>query len=78
MPKGCADKYRVTSPWKKFWKIEETDFLGVEDIIENQPTGEYIVYDLQGTLRLKTNDVEAIKQLPAGLYIVNGEKVLIR
>ena len=78
VPKGCADKYRLISPWSHFKKIEESDFLGVEDITENQPTGDYIVYDLQGVLRLKTANIDEVNQLPAGLYIVNGKKVLIR
>jgi len=56
----------------------EIDNLGIEDIIENQPAGGYIVYDLQGVLRMKTANLDEVKQLPSGLYIVNGKKVLIR
>ncbi len=58
--------------------IVEDESLGVDDIIENQPTEGYIVYDLQGVLRLKTADMDEVKQLPSGLYIVNGKKTLIR
>jgi len=65
-------------PWSNFYNIEEADNLGIEDIIADQSTGGYIVYDLQGTLRLKTANIDEVKQLPAGLYIVNGKKVLIR
>ncbi len=78
VPKGCAGKYRSTSPWSKFLNIEEADYLGVEDIIANQQIGDYIVYDLKGVLVIKTADMDEVKQLPAGLYIVNGKKVLIR
>jgi len=78
VPKGCADNYKSTVPWKYFRNIEEADFSGVEDIIENQLTGDYIVYDFQGTLRLKTTYIDEVNQLPAGLYIINGKKVLIR
>ncbi len=78
VPKGCTDNYKSTDPWSKFWNIEELDNLGVEDIMENQPTEGYIVYDLQGVLRLKTADMDEVKQLPSGLYIVNGKKTLIR
>ncbi len=78
VPKGCTDNYKATSPWSKFWNIEELDNLGVEDIIENQLAGCYVVYDLQGVLRLKTENIDEVKRLPAGLYIVNGKKILIR
>jgi len=78
VPKGCADNYKSTWPWSEFWSIEELDNLGVEDIVENQPAGDYIVYDLQGTLRLTTANIDEVNQLPSGVYIVNGKKVVIR
>lgn len=79
VPKGCADKYKATEPWSYFKNIEETDYyLGIEDIMEDQPIEDYIVYDLQGALRLKTKDIDEVKQLPTGLYIVNGKKMIIR
>jgi len=78
VPKGCADKYKSTHPWSNFRNIEESDNLGIEDILENQHTGGYIVYDLQGVLRLQTENIDEVNQLPSGLYIVNGKKVLIR
>jgi len=78
VPIGCADKYRADAEWGLFENIVEVDYLGIEDIMENQPTGDYIVYDLQGVLRLKTANIDEVNQLPAGLYIVNGKKVLIR
>lgn len=78
VPKGCAGKYGATSPWSKFEKIEELENLGVDDIVENQPTGDYIVYDLQGVMRISTADLDEVKQLPAGVYIVNGKKILIK
>jgi len=37
----------------------------------------YVVYNLQGILIMETDNVESIKQLPAGIYIVNGKKILI-
>jgi len=78
VPRGCADKYRLISPWSKFYKIEESDNLGIEDIMEDNTAGGYIVYDLQGMLRLKTENIDEVNQLPAGLYIINGKKILIR
>lgn len=51
---------------------------GIEDIIVSSADGIYAVYNLQGILVLKTEDIESVKQLPAGLYIVNGKKMIIR
>lgn len=51
---------------------------GIEDIIVSTADGIYTVYNFQGILVLKTEDIERVKQLPAGLYIVNGKKMIIR
>ena len=40
--------------------------------------GMYRVYNLNGINVLNTTDVEAVRQLDGGVYIVNGVKVLIR
>lgn len=38
----------------------------------------YTVYNLQGIRILESNDVEDVKQLPSGVYIINGKKVIIK
>ena len=51
---------------------------GDEDIIVPADNGEYTVYNFQGIMVMKTDEIHQINQLPAGIYIVNGKKVLIR
>lgn len=40
--------------------------------------GVFTVYNLQGIKVLETEDAGAVKSLPKGLYIINGNKVVIR
>ena len=50
--------------------------VGIDDIIADKKDKSVEgVYSMSGTLLRKTNDV---KGLPAGLYIVNGEKVVLK
>ncbi len=58
-----------------------TDFVwnptatGIEAIAAD---GLYTVFNLQGIRVLKDADAAAVKSLPAGLYIVNGRKTMIK
>lgn len=38
----------------------------------------YSVYNLQGIKILESDDMDEVKQLPSGVYIVNGKKVIIK
>lgn len=38
----------------------------------------YTVYNLQGIMIMETDNIESIKQLPNGIYIVNSKKILIK
>lgn len=49
----------------------------IESIAGNEATDNN-VYNLQGILVIKNASVEQINALPAGLYIVNGKKVVVR
>lgn len=51
---------------------------GIEDVILPSSSLVYKVYNLQGIKVLKTDDVQKIKRLPIGIYIVNGKKIAIR
>jgi len=43
------------------------------------PSGSYLVYSLSGTLIRKASTArEALENLPAGIYIANGQKVLVK
>ena len=50
------------------------DLSGIEDVIDINETAD--VYDLNGILVLKDADFNALKQLPAGLYIWGNHKFL--
>lgn len=49
----------------------------VTEIIDNAD-GSYTVYNLQGICVLRTNNAADVNNLPAGLYIINGRKQIIR
>lgn len=49
---------------------------GVEGI--EAADGLFTVFNLQGILVIKEADAEALKALPAGVYIVNGKKVVLK
>lgn len=38
----------------------------------------YKVYNLQGSLVKVTSDKAELNSLPAGLYIINGKKVMVK
>lgn len=60
---------------KLYLKMTGTD-SGVEGI--NAENGLYNVYNYQGIRVLNNADKDAVNALPAGFYIVNGKKVVIR
>lgn len=54
--------------------------LDVETGIQNiaEENGKYIIYNLQGIKVMETHELMTIKSLPAGIYIINGRKVVLR
>lgn len=50
---------------------------GIEDIVVPVENGVYKVYNLMGVKVLETKDIQEIKNLGRGIYIINGKKVLI-
>ena len=77
VPTGNLARYQKVDPWRNFWNIEEKDFSGIEDITINEKSG-YNVYNLQGVQVLRTDNPEMINTLPAGIYIVNGKKMVVK
>lgn len=58
-------------------EIVISEASGIENInIENAYNGN--VYNMQGILVIKNANAEQINSLPAGLYIVNGKKVILK
>ena len=51
---------------------------GITDVLTSSECFDYTVYNLQGILILKTADANCIKELPTGIYIINGKKVMIK
>ena len=52
---------------------------GIEGVEANRPDdGSFTVYNLQGIQVLRSDDPGAVASLPAGLYIINGCKQVIR
>lgn len=52
-------------------------YAGVESIVSDPEDGIYKAYDLKGVKVIETRNVEEINALPAGIYIVNGKKILL-
>ena len=50
---------------------------GIDSIIEGI-TGNLEVYSVTGIRLLETNDADRQKTLPAGIYIINGKKVIVK
>lgn len=51
---------------------------GVESVHATDQSGLFYVYNLQGILLLKTDNKDKLNELSAGLYIVNGKKILVK
>ena len=51
---------------------------GVESLMSEHEKGTYKVYNLQGVKLLETLNSSDIINLPAGIYIINGKKVVVR
>ena len=51
---------------------------GVDNVAADNATEGYTVYNLQGILVARVSDASGVSTLPAGLYIINGKKHLIR
>lgn len=61
---------------KKLVKFD-IDSESVENIIPDA-NGQYIIYNINGTLHSISTDPDFIKSLPHGIYIVNGRKLIIK
>lgn len=51
---------------------------GVEETVANPEDVTYRVYNLNGINVMTTKDAQQVNTLPAGIYIVNGKKVVIK
>ncbi len=58
--------------------VSVIDTGGSVDAINSAIGGEYSVFNLQGIKVLESKDADKLKQLPNGVYIVNGKKIVIK
>ena len=77
VPKGTVAKYKATDGWKNFKNIvEEGTTTGIEDVeaidTDNKLDTSNAIYDING----KRLPATSLDELPSGLYIVNGKKVV--
>ena len=74
IPIGAKDSYWLNYDWYKFNNIKEIDTSGISQVETNNGTtnGKAIIYTLDGR-RVETE----VQNLPAGIYIINGKKVMV-
>lgn len=74
VPKGTVAKYKTTQGWKNFKNIvEEGTTTGIDDVeTENTLNTSNAIYDING----KRLPVTSLDELPSGLYVINGKKVV--
>lgn len=74
VPKGTVAKYKATQGWKKFKNIlEEDTTTGIDDVeADNTLNISNAIYDING----KRLSATSLDELPSGLYIINGKKVV--
>ena len=76
VPKGSKTLYWLHPGWENFKNIVELDESGINDVIFDSPTMVKGVYTIDG-VKVST-DTDNVKNLPKGIYIINGEKVIIK
>ena len=77
VPKGTVAKYKASDGWKNFKNIlEEDTTTGIDDVEAVEPDNTLNtskrIYDING----KRMPATSLDELPSGLYIVNGKKVV--
>lgn len=76
---GSAPKFITSSPYRFYYDIEGTDLSEVKD-------GEIVIpdysvvnaYSLTGIRVIKNGTLDDVKNLPAGFYVVNGKKIVVK
>ena len=79
VPEGSEADYRQHPYWKEFYHIYEGDITeNLKELTSNgsfERNEEEWIYDLQGRKVRKNDD---LKNTPAGIYIINGKKIVIK
>lgn len=74
--RNSTDTGTIYSDYTAPQYVELTN-ASVDDIIADGD-GVYVVYNLQGIKVMETENVADVNNLPKGIYIVNGSKVVVR
>ena len=74
VPYGAKDVYASTAGWSDFLNICEFDATGIDDVqVEDTVNPNLnVIYDLRGNRLTNTENLER------GIYIINGQRVLIK
>ena len=82
VPKGSLTAYQRAPEWKEFGTIiddlDPNGLDGVTDVVTDANERLVDVYTTSGIRLMHQVKREAVYTLPAGLYIVGGEKVLVK
>ena len=75
VPTGCTAAYQAAEQWKDFFFLSET---GIDDVRSDAaPTVD--VYNLQGVkVKKQVEENDLYRNLPSGIYVVNGKKVMVK
>ena len=75
VPTGCTAAYQAADQWKDFFFLSET---GIDDVRSDAaPTVD--VYNLQGVkVKKQVEENDLYRNLPSGIYVVNGKKVMVK
>ncbi|MBQ5476014.1 MAG: hypothetical protein IIT65_15390, partial [Lachnospiraceae bacterium] len=73
VPKGTVAQYKATDGWKNFKNIVEDSTTAINDVeADNTLNTANVIYDTNG----KRLSATSLDELPSGLYIINGKKVV--
>lgn len=75
---GSEPGFVASAPFRFYYEIEGLDGSGVEYVETAEEPTTVDVYNLTGIRVLKNAPKENVNNLPAGLYIVNGKKVMVK
>ena len=76
VPKGSKTLYWLHPYWENFKNIVELGDTGIDDVTVDQHQQREGVYTIDG-VKLSA-DADNIDNLPKGIYIINGQKVVIK
>ncbi|MDE6271590.1 MAG: hypothetical protein K2M31_01110 [Muribaculaceae bacterium] len=75
---GSTPKFIVSEPFRFYYEIEGQVTVGVDKIVNNAEVDSVNVYTLSGIRVLGNAQKSELKNLPAGFYVVNGKKVVVK